>query len=484
MELHNSRQKLVVALALVLLLAAWEKIACAAIDPISIDLGFGTIKAMVGDTPDALTGSFTVTKKGADNKTLTLAQLEKMLGQDHLNWFQKVTDQQPAADVPKGVNIPFIDPPNGGLPIDVDPTWADDRPWYWDEFTPNPVPKGRTVEAGLQLSANSAGSKLDYFDAPGGQKKGTTISFSTFLVSDFGNKTYDILGQGYSWQTMFPDNTGTGKISNITDKIDFKKEFQDEIKNDFGWLRAKGPDTSKSTDTSPTWVAREKGPAGAVINVQPTNGGKRIENADGSIVQYSKSVPTGNDDVNFSIPGIINGKKVTDATQRTGKGRDPGTLSFSIFDDNKMMIQDSLSSWLMNNSYNSEDTGLFMPDFFPDPSSGVDEVFYGADMDELTGAGKSFVDNTAFDQTFSVGSLSSMLPGYVFSSTPLDYVPGQGWVGTPLDAGMQLSYVAYHDVYAVPEPSMLILTSLALIGAYVVCRRENRVCVGRAATAN
>lgn len=463
-------QRLTIAASLI----GASSLALAATDPIEMDLGFGKINAMVGASTDELQASFTVTKKGADNKTLTLQQLEKMLGQDHVNWFQKVTKVDPAI---MGLKVPFIDPMKGGQ----GPLWADDRPWYWDEVSPpKPLPMGKTspptfippmgkTELGVQ-SHDGAGP-LEYSDSPGGQPVGTKIDFATYLVSDYGNKTYDVLGKGFTWQTTIGAGN-VGKISDITKNVDFMKDFQDEIKNDFGWLRTKGPDSSQSTDASPTWVAKEKGPAGGLINVQPTNGGKRIENADGSIVQLSQSVPAGNNSVNFRIPGIINGKKVTDATQQTGKGRDPGTLSFSVFDDSEMMTQDSLSSWLMSHSYNSEDTGLFMPDFFPDPSSGVNEVFYGADMHDLLDAGRSFVNSTAFDQTLSVGSLSAMLPGYVFSSTPLDYVPGQGWVGTPLDPGMQLSYVAYHDVYAVPEPAAFLLAVLSVFGAAGLRRRH------------
>src|SRR5436309_1725936 len=58
---------------------------------INIDLpggGMGTISLDPTATHEQLTGGFTA--KDAAGNPMTLAQVEKVLGEDHLNWFQKV----------------------------------------------------------------------------------------------------------------------------------------------------------------------------------------------------------------------------------------------------------------------------------------------------------------------------------------------------------------------------------------------------------
>ena len=70
---------------------------------------------------EGLKGAFGVLKEGSDGDTLTLAELEKALGQDHLNWFQKVLSITPPLP---GTTTPFIDPNAGGIPG----VWADSIP--------------------------------------------------------------------------------------------------------------------------------------------------------------------------------------------------------------------------------------------------------------------------------------------------------------------------------------------------------------------
>ena len=55
--------------------------------------------------------------------------------------------------------------------------------------------------------------------------------------------------------------------------------------------------------------------------------------------------------------------------------------------------------------------------------------FYGIDTATLLGAGRNFVDSDLCGSAFSASQLESELPGYVFSSTPLSYVPGVGGQG-------------------------------------------------------
>lgn len=437
----------------------------AALDPINFDINangknIGSISINVPGSMAGVQGTFNVN----DKLFKDINALEKFLGQDHLNWFQKVTSIDP--DFP-GLNDPLIDPPSGGLGS----LWADDRPWYLDETRPpDPLPDGKTSpptfippDGQTELDTQTMASALKYSDFPGGFPAGTTIDFSTFLISDFGNKTYEVLGSGFSWSIEIAED-GSTQVTALDKGEDFDNEFAQEIKNDFGWEQVKDPDSTESNKDNPTWKLREKGPVNSLITVQLTTLNEEgeselIRNEDGSIVQYSGVVQEGSDSVIFDIPGIINGKKVTNARQRTSLLDDPGTLYFSVFDDNGLMTTDSLSNWLLTNDYiNTRE--LFMPDFFP---VGDGDVYYGVNWEDLIdNEGKLFVDSFSFGDTFTIDSMGLLpeLPMYTFSSTPLTYQPGEGWVGTPLTSGTELEYVAFHATSAtVPEPT----TTLGLL---------------------
>lgn len=165
---------------------------------------------------EALTGGFTA----ADGKTL--AQLESQLGEDHLNWFQKVTS------APEGKHV---DPPPGGF----DQQWADDVPWYWDEVFPTTCPPLKVCDSSLQLSKQirDSGTTLHFEDAPS-DVPGTTLSFATFLISDYGNHTYLPIGVdfGFSWTAVVrPD--GTTAITSLDPRATFTDEYKLEISEDF-----------------------------------------------------------------------------------------------------------------------------------------------------------------------------------------------------------------------------------------------------------
>ena len=112
-----------------------------------------------------------------------------------------------------------------------------------------------------------------------------------------------------------------------------------------------------------------------------------------------------------------------------------------------------------------------MPDFSPDPSSGLDSIFYGVDTASLLFAGNSFVHTESFGDVFSESQLMSDLPGYVFSSRPLDYVPGSGWTGTPVAPGTLLDYSAFHQVDDVPEPAGIAVLWLGIVAIGMACRK-------------
>lgn len=410
-----------------------------------------------------LLGQFTAMRMNPDGTRtpIALAQLEKTLAEDHLNWFQKVVNNRSP-----GAPASFVDPPNGGLGR----LWADNRPGYWDEVRPpDPLPMGKTAPptvippAGMtELGVNivGGGTQLRYSDAPT-----ANADFATFLVSDYDNpvwgdggpKTYKVL-DGFTWSAAGGMITA-GPTSGATFTQDMRNEFQ----NDFGWREAAAPDSSSSTPASPQWNARETASANALIIVQPTSNGNPINNANGSRVQYSMTVPAGSTSVVFQIPGVIDGNKVTDATQWTRARNDPGVLQFAAFDANNN-IEPSFSAWLVANGY-THPHELDMPDFTPDPSSGLGAVYYSVNTAALGSAGESFVNSATFGESFTVGQLEAALPSYKFSSAPFDYESGKGWVGTPLDPNTKVDFNAFHQAdVSTPEPSTFVLLCLGAFG--------------------
>jgi hypothetical protein len=161
-----------------------------------------------------------VSKKKSDDTLMTLDDLETFLGQDHLNWFQRViADTNPPKDS-KGnqLTVPYVDPPAGGYyggPVE------DNIPWYLKE--PDELPDPTTT------------STLDFSDGPQSQHEGWSATFVTFLISDFGNKTYEVLGEGFSW-TATRGTDGLTDITSLTKGATFTTEYYTEIKNGFGWV--------------------------------------------------------------------------------------------------------------------------------------------------------------------------------------------------------------------------------------------------------
>lgn len=196
--------------------------------PLNIDVTFnGEVvgKIQITDDGDGIQGNMTVTKKKSDGTTMSLAELARFEGEDHFNWFQKVTSIDP--DDPD-ISDPLVDPPSGGF----GPQWADNRPWYWDEYAPNPVPPGKTVNADCQLSNLASGSVLNFQDYPGGFAAGTQIDFCTFLISDFGNKTYRV-HESFSWSVKIQTDGSTDVTAGAAG-AEFTDEFAAEISK-FGY---------------------------------------------------------------------------------------------------------------------------------------------------------------------------------------------------------------------------------------------------------
>jgi len=151
--------------------------------------------------------------------------LEQYLGERagapdfRLKWLQILTetgDNRPAG------GVTFVDAPSGGF----EKQWADNKPWYFDESSPNPLPPGKEVDPDYLLDNNVQGSLLKFFDTPR-RPVNNKLNFWTFLVGDFGNNTYDFLS-GFSWSAAmlagepFEDNNSNGNwdrgAENFTDR--------------------------------------------------------------------------------------------------------------------------------------------------------------------------------------------------------------------------------------------------------------------------
>jgi len=181
----------------------------------------------------------------------------------------------------------------------------------------------------------------------------------------------------------------------------------------------------------------------APVKVVFTNNGKEITNVNGPVVQLGGRIQA-NGMATFNIPCKANGLPVTDlkiTLGNPGAPRDPGTLYLSVF-TNGFMSTEPLSNWCVDNGYR-ECSQIFLPHFYP---IGFDDVYFGVNLPDLGTAGQNFVDSFSIGDTFTIDASGIVpeLPMYTFSSTPLAYSPGSGWVGTPLAQGTQLQYAAFH----------------------------------------
>jgi hypothetical protein len=217
-------------------------------------------------------------------------------------------------------------------------------------------------------------------------------------------------------------------------------------------------------------VVREYGAAGDVVFVTWTNdgnpivarqpGGNQPYGQHGTLT-HNENLPEGKGRVDFTTgKNIVTPEgevTVTDYSQTTNTQNDPGTLYAAAFSNGVM--EPSLFDWLNHNGYGSGNE-IFQPDFYP---VGFTDIYYGVDLAALRDAGQTFVNSYSFGDTFTlVNGRISELPMYYFSSTPLTYVQGSGWVGTPESGEVQ--YAAFHATTtdAVPEPSTILMCATGL----------------------
>jgi len=88
------------------------------------------------------------------------------------------------------------------------------------------------------LDANSQGQQLTLLDSPG-----RSFTAQTFLVADFGNKTYDFLA-GFSWSSLLNPN-GSTQVGNLSEGALFTKQYADLVEKQFGY---------KKVDKLPTYL--------------------------------------------------------------------------------------------------------------------------------------------------------------------------------------------------------------------------------------
>ncbi len=217
----------------------------------------------------------------------------------------------------------------------------------------------------------------------------------------------------------------------------------------------------------------EKGPPGAPMTIYVSyysillDSDQPILNPDGSRPQYSFIIPPSGS-VTVPIPKTVNGLTVSDIVQITGKPGDkidPGYLYVGAFGSGPMF---GLSDFLDANGE------FLLPDFF---AESLTSVYYGVNLATIGSQGTNFVNTFSFGSTFTTNASGQIaqLPGYVFSSTPLTYVPGSGWTGTTLGAGVVLDYVAFHDVNSAPEPGTFALAIVAVLLLKRASRRRNSI---------
>jgi hypothetical protein len=197
-----------------------------------------------------LEGAFTPTG-------MTLTDIRRYLGskeQDrkvptHLNWLQVLTSSNLPLPSPQA---PSIDPIIGGF----SKQWADNLPWYFDEeLRPDPLPVGKEYggsQSGFGLQGNTIGdSLLQYSDFVKGHPIGTEFSFQTFLVADYGDKTYRPLDDGFQWSVKVeprPLNPSLGvtKIQDPINKVTYNPSLFDSLVSAFGYTRRTTPLFSKT----------------------------------------------------------------------------------------------------------------------------------------------------------------------------------------------------------------------------------------------
>ncbi|MBI1791259.1 MAG: hypothetical protein HYR60_27340 [Acidobacteria bacterium] len=177
--------------------------------PIMFDVNCAGMKVgsvSIDTSGTGISGGFTSTIGGPPP---TQAAAAAKCGEDHFNWYQIVTATTAVGLVDNAgrpFGAPFVDPPAGGF----GGQWADNLPWYFDEYRPPAGTAG--FNPNFLTSTNTVGDTLSYFDFPGGPP-GTRHTFKTWLVSLNADSSFHSFHGGFSWE--WTNVAGTRSAGNI-----------------------------------------------------------------------------------------------------------------------------------------------------------------------------------------------------------------------------------------------------------------------------
>jgi len=191
------------------------------------------------------------------------------------------------------------------------------------------------------------------------------------------------------------------------------------------------------------------------------------KNPNGTVPTFSGTSKLDNGALSFFVPGIIRepgGTKVfpTDIFQsHTDPSLGSGIIQLAAYQHDPGMLP--LGSFLQANVGDRE---LNVPDFITATAS---NLYFGVDL--TTWASEAPGSFTLGDTFTIVDGTSSLLPGYLFSTTPLT-ATDSGWTtSTPYDGTATLD--SFHGLSVVPEPTSLTLAVIAisvLVGALRLIR--------------
>lgn len=194
-------------------------------------------------------------------------------------------------------------------------------------------------------------------------------------------------------------------------------------------------------------------------------GDSTIKNNNGTKPTWVGTVTGGNQGVAFTIPGIVNGRIVTDVVINGEKTIIPTgvkgktrflTLAAFIEDGFGGLKTTGLGEWLANNSYVSP-AMLAIPDF---TGEDVEDIYYGVDLAVWSARGFAVGEASLGTVYDIVNGLSSFFPGFVFSAGPITYNEVGFVASTPFSGIATLD--AYTLVAAVPEPGTVTLVGIAV----------------------
>ncbi|MEG4999307.1 PEP-CTERM sorting domain-containing protein [Microcoleus sp. B4-D4] len=194
-----------------------------------------------------LEGSFTPTGRTIPELMTYLAQGDpNNTPPNHLNWLQVVTKSIYPASASGRPQANFIDPIKGGFSTQL----SDSEPWYYDEYVPAPLPNKDSYDTWYLRTNQTTNSALSFEDIVR-QPPGTQLTFNTFLIADYGDKTYRPLGEGFQWSIEskpHPLNPQAGivQLTSPPASVKYNPSLFDSLVSAFGYTRRTTPLLSKT----------------------------------------------------------------------------------------------------------------------------------------------------------------------------------------------------------------------------------------------